>query len=148
MSIQLYPHIITDPDILAGKPVVEGTQVPASALVEQVAAGKPFDEIAREHGVTVEDVRAALGFAAQRVGDVPPSEMPAPSSFPDTGVHADQIAVDGPKSPREPVTELGRRLSAIRERIVASGAPLLAWDELDAEMDEMRRRDLDERDAR
>ena len=37
-----------------------------------------------------------------------------------------------------PKTSLGRRLWAIRERIVASGEPLLDWDDIDREIAERR----------
>jgi hypothetical protein len=37
-----------------------------------------------------------------------------------------------------PTTELGRRLREIRARIVASGEPLLNWEDLDAELRERR----------
>lgn len=33
---------------------------------------------------------------------------------------------------------LGRRLMDIRSRIIASGAPLLSWDEIDAQVAELR----------
>lgn len=48
MTTQLYPHVTADPNILAGIPVVEGTSVPVSPLVAQVAKGKCLDEVARE----------------------------------------------------------------------------------------------------
>jgi hypothetical protein len=35
-------------------------------------------------------------------------------------------------------TELGRRLMEIRARIVASGQPLLSWDELESDLDRRR----------
>lgn len=38
----------------------------------------------------------------------------------------------------EPRTPLGRRLRAIRERIIASGEPLLDWRQLHEELDERR----------
>jgi hypothetical protein len=41
-------------------------------------------------------------------------------------------------SPAPARTELGARLAAIRARIIASGTPLLSWDELDAELANMR----------
>lgn len=79
MSIQLYPHIITDPDVLSGLPVIEGTQVPVSTLIARVATGKHLEEVAHEHGVTVADVRAALEYAAKCVGEpqAPPRQEPA-----------------------------------------------------------------------
>jgi hypothetical protein len=39
---------------------------------------------------------------------------------------------------REARTPLGRRLWEIRARIVASGIPLLSWDEIDQEVAERR----------
>jgi chorismate-pyruvate lyase len=39
---------------------------------------------------------------------------------------------------RQAKTPLGRRLWEIRARIVASGAPLLSWDEIDREIEERR----------
>lgn len=37
-----------------------------------------------------------------------------------------------------PRTELGRRLMAIRQEIVASGTPLLDWDDIEREVAERR----------
>jgi len=42
------------------------------------------------------------------------------------------------ETPYEARTELGRRLMEIRARIVASGQPLLSWDELECELDRRR----------
>lgn len=54
---------------------------------------------------------------------------------------------DGDDEPRfEPRTPLGRKLWALRQQIVASGAPLLTADEIDAELAEQRR-DPTERDG-
>lgn len=39
---------------------------------------------------------------------------------------------------RRPRTDLGRKLWEIRERIIASGAPLRTWDEISAEVAERR----------
>ena len=69
MQVKLYSHIVADSDVLAGKPVVEGTNVLASTLVGAVAAGKDIPQVAREFGISEEDVRAALEYAAQRVGE-------------------------------------------------------------------------------
>lgn len=49
-------------------------------------------------------------------------------------------------SPGPARTELGRRLREIRERIVASGQPLLDWDGLDREIQRRRgERDMEDR---
>ena len=38
----------------------------------------------------------------------------------------------------QPQTALGRRLRAIRQRIVATGEPLLSWEDLERELAERR----------
>jgi len=61
------PRIAVDPGVCHGKPVIEGTRVLVSVVVGAVAAGDSFDVIAREYGVTAEDVRATLDYAAKRL---------------------------------------------------------------------------------
>ena len=61
------PRITVDPQVRFGKPVIEGTRVPASAIVGAVAAGDAWEEIALEYGITQEDIRAALAYAANRL---------------------------------------------------------------------------------
>jgi hypothetical protein len=55
---------------------------------------------------------------------------------PDTQVSQDEGRNDAMSY--EAKTELGRRLMEIRARIVASGQPLLSWDELEGELDRRR----------
>ena len=40
-----YPHIVRDPSVRGGDPVVEGTRVPVAALVRAHQLGMDFDEI-------------------------------------------------------------------------------------------------------
>ena len=61
------PRITVDTQIRFGKPVIEGTRVPVSVVVGAVAAGDPWEVIAREYGITEEDIRAALAYAANRL---------------------------------------------------------------------------------
>jgi uncharacterized protein (DUF433 family) len=61
------PRIAADPLVRFGKPVIEGTRVPVSVVVGAVAAGDSWEEIAREYGITEEDIRAALAYAASRL---------------------------------------------------------------------------------
>ncbi len=41
--------IESNPDILAGKPVVKGTRIPVALLLELVEAGLSIDDILREY---------------------------------------------------------------------------------------------------
>jgi uncharacterized protein (DUF433 family) len=61
------PRITVDSEVRFGKPVIEGTRVPVAVVVGAVAAGDSLQEVAREYGITVEDVRAALSYAARRL---------------------------------------------------------------------------------
>lgn len=138
--IQLYPHITADTAILLGQPVIEGTRVPVSVLVAQVAAGKSFDDVAREQGVTTEDVRAALEYAASKAAE-PVDTAGNGNSFGQTG---DRLSPAGEEAARRlgldpaALSPLGRSLIEQRAKIIASGIPLLTWNELDAEMAEQR----------
>jgi uncharacterized protein (DUF433 family) len=66
---ELFPGIVVDPSIRFGKPVIKGTRVPIDILVGKVAGGMSIEEVAEEYGVTSQDVRAALGYAAQRLAE-------------------------------------------------------------------------------
>lgn len=64
-----YPGIVVDAAIRFGKPVIKGTRVPVELLVGKVAGGMTVEEVAKEYGVTPNDVRAAIGYAAQRLSE-------------------------------------------------------------------------------
>lgn len=64
---QIAPRIAVDPEVRFGKPVIEGTRVPVAIVVGAVAAGDTLEDVAHEYGISVEDVRAALGYAARRL---------------------------------------------------------------------------------
>jgi uncharacterized protein (DUF433 family) len=61
------PRIAVDAGVRFGKPVIEGTRVPVAIVVGAVAAGDSLEEVAHEYGITVQDVRAALSYAAKRL---------------------------------------------------------------------------------
>jgi uncharacterized protein (DUF433 family) len=64
---EIAPRITSDPGIRLGKPVITGTRVPVHTLIAKVAGGMSVEETAEEYGVTPQDVRAALGYAAEVV---------------------------------------------------------------------------------
>jgi uncharacterized protein (DUF433 family) len=64
---QIAPRINVDSEVHFGKPVIEGTRVPVTVVVGAIAAGDSPEEVAREYGITVEDVRAALSYATKRL---------------------------------------------------------------------------------
>ncbi len=60
-------RIVIDPEIQHGKPVIRGTRVPVARIVGGLAGGMTEEEMMREYGITIEDIRAALAYAAQLV---------------------------------------------------------------------------------
>lgn len=140
MQFQLYRHIVADPEILSGQPVVEGTQVTASTLITGVAAGKSLDAVAGEHGVTTEDVRAALEFAAQRAAEPVARDGAAHAVGQATNVLSPAGTEEARRLRLDPSTlsPLGKRLLEQRAKIRAAGIPMLTWEQLDAEIAEQR----------
>ncbi len=65
MAQTIAPRITVDPAVRSGKPVIEGTRVPVDVVVGRLASGMTADEIAAEYDIAVEDVAAALHYAAR-----------------------------------------------------------------------------------
>jgi len=70
-------RIVIDPKVCHGKPVIRGTRTPVALFVGSLAGGMGFDEVAREYGLTVDDIRAALKFAGQLVEQEQYHPLPA-----------------------------------------------------------------------
>ncbi len=64
MAVEIAPGITVDPKVRFGKPVIKGTRVPVEIVVGKLTGGMSVEEVAREYGITEEDVRAALQYAA------------------------------------------------------------------------------------
>lgn len=61
-------RIVVDPKILIGKPVIEGTRIPVSLILNLVGHGASFSEIVEDYPVlTLDDVRAAILYAGARL---------------------------------------------------------------------------------
>ncbi len=58
-------RIVTDPDILVGKPVVRGTRLAVEFIIDLMAQGWSESEILRNYpGLTHEDIQACLSYAS------------------------------------------------------------------------------------
>jgi uncharacterized protein (DUF433 family) len=58
-------RIVSDPQILGGKPCIRGTRLSVEFILELIASGATQAEIAQAYPqVTVEDVAAAARYAA------------------------------------------------------------------------------------
>lgn len=67
-QVKLGERIVADPEILGGKPLVAGTRITVELILGQLGRGQTPDEVSRQHGVSREDVLAAIRFAAETVG--------------------------------------------------------------------------------
>lgn len=63
----LSERISLDPEIRSGKPVIRGTRITVSDILEYLAGGMSPEEILSDFpDLAIEDIRAALAFAAAR----------------------------------------------------------------------------------
>jgi uncharacterized protein (DUF433 family) len=73
--------IVSDPDVMMGKPVIVGTRISVELILEKLAAGETAQQIIGDHPrLTEEAIRAALAFAVKALrSDVvyPVSEIKA-----------------------------------------------------------------------
>ncbi|HYI10828.1 MAG TPA: DUF433 domain-containing protein [Thermoanaerobaculia bacterium] len=61
------PRISIDPQVQHGRPVIKGTRVPVVRILGELAEGMTRDDVAREYRLSVEDVIAAIEYAAELV---------------------------------------------------------------------------------
>ncbi len=67
---ELLDRIEQDPDVLAGKPVIEGTRLSVEFILNLLAQGTSQEEILEEYtGLERDDIRACLIFAQKTVGE-------------------------------------------------------------------------------
>jgi len=60
-------RIVVDPEVRFGKPIVRGTRITVGDVLSYLASGMSEDEILADFSqLSREDLRACLGFAAER----------------------------------------------------------------------------------
>ncbi|MET9329459.1 DUF433 domain-containing protein [Tsukamurella sp. NPDC003166] len=61
-------RIVADHRIMGGVPCIRGTRIPAATVVGLIAQGATVDDVVADFPqLTVDDVRAALAFAASAI---------------------------------------------------------------------------------
>ncbi|MGC8988315.1 DUF433 domain-containing protein [Infirmifilum sp.] len=65
---ELLKRIVVDPKVMGGKPVIRGTRITVDLILELLASGMTSEEIAKDYKISIEDVRAALLYAAKILG--------------------------------------------------------------------------------
>jgi uncharacterized protein (DUF433 family) len=59
-------RIVTDPDILVGKPTIKGTRISVELILGWLAQGWTHDQLIENYPhITRDDILAALAFAAE-----------------------------------------------------------------------------------
>lgn len=62
------PRIIRDPNILRGKPIIEGTRISVEFLLEELAGGRTIAQLVELYPpLSQEEISAALEYAAESV---------------------------------------------------------------------------------
>jgi len=64
----LLERIVVDPRVMARKPVIRGTRITVDMILELLATGMKPEEIAEDYNLSLEDIRAALLYAAKVLG--------------------------------------------------------------------------------
>lgn len=63
-------RIVSDPDILAGKPTIKGTRISVELILGWLAVGWTIEQVLEAYPhIAREDVQAALAFAAEMLRD-------------------------------------------------------------------------------
>jgi uncharacterized protein (DUF433 family) len=61
-------RIVSDPDILVGKPVIKGTRISVELILGWLANGWTHEQILESYpNITRDDILAALAFATERL---------------------------------------------------------------------------------
>lgn len=59
------PAVVSDPEVMMGKPVIAGTRITVELLLEKLAAGEPVEQILRAYPhLPAGSIPAALAYAA------------------------------------------------------------------------------------
>lgn len=65
-------RIVTDPAIMVGKPVVKGTRITVEAVLAHLADSPDLNDLFEAYPrLTLEDVKACLAYAEERVRKTP-----------------------------------------------------------------------------
>lgn len=76
-------RIIRNPKILAGKPVIAGTRIPVSLILNLLAHGQTIEEIADDYpDLTAEDIKAVIEYAQKAVEKTYSSTAPTLHEIP------------------------------------------------------------------
>lgn len=60
--------VVSDPNVMMGKPVVRGTRLSVELILEKLSAGESVEQLLDAHPrLSEESIRAAMAFAARAI---------------------------------------------------------------------------------
>ena len=66
MPVEWKKYIVSDPEILRGKPRIKGTRIPVGLILGHLAAGKSFQDVLAEFpDLTNDQIAACLDYARE-----------------------------------------------------------------------------------
>lgn len=69
---QLAPRIMSNPNIMLGKPVIQGSRLTVEQLLDNLACGDTFADLQDAYPfLTRDDIVAAIAYAAQLAAQLP-----------------------------------------------------------------------------
>jgi uncharacterized protein (DUF433 family) len=82
MNNELKPYearVVVDPRVLVGKPVIKGTRIPVSLILNLLAHGYDFAHITADYpNLTDNDIQAAIAYAEDRINREEIKPFPQP----------------------------------------------------------------------
>src|SRR5882724_6773885 len=63
-AMEVFPGISMDPDVRFGKPCIVGTRIDVATIAGSMAAGETIETVAAEYQLSLQQVKAALAYAA------------------------------------------------------------------------------------
>ena len=65
-----HDKIITNPDVMLGKPVIKGTRIPVELIIRKLGEGATLEDVLDAYpNLKKEDIHAALLYAAEHMGN-------------------------------------------------------------------------------
>jgi uncharacterized protein (DUF433 family) len=71
--MEIFPGVSVDPDVRFGKPCIKGARMDVATVVGLFAAGETVETVSSEYQLSVEQIRAALAYAAHVAAHLPPA---------------------------------------------------------------------------
>lgn len=62
-------HIVSNPGILLGKPVIKGTRLSVEFILKKLSEGATFENLGEQYQLNHEEIYAALDYASARLAD-------------------------------------------------------------------------------